>query len=185
MPAFAEGPEQMECNMEPKQILLAACLLSFLAPASNAQSDLPSFKATSLTGQTVTEQKLIGQPTILIVTPSKAAAEETRQWAQVLRKNIDPKKVFVRDVLAIDLPFFISESDAIGRAKQKIPKRFHDQTWLLAESNLEESLNIPPSSEDAFVLVLNSGGKVVARVKGEPTAQRIAEIEKAVSSVTG
>lgn len=53
----------------------------------------------------VASAKLIGQPTILIVTPSKDAAEDTRMWAKALRKNIDQNKVRIRDVLAIDLPF--------------------------------------------------------------------------------
>jgi hypothetical protein len=176
--------------MKPRQIAIAACLCSSLASVSQAQTNnpqgqLPSFKATALTGQVVTEEKLLGHPTVLIVTPSKAAAEETRQWVQALRKNINQQKIMVRDVLAIDLPFFMSEKDALGRAKEKIPKRYHDQTYLLSESALEESLNIPRSSEDAFVLVLNSQGKVVARVKGEPTQQRINEIESAVQTVTG
>jgi bifunctional pyridoxal-dependent enzyme with beta-cystathionase and maltose regulon repressor activities len=132
----------------------------------------------------VTEEKLIGQPTVLIVTPSKAAAEETRQWVQALRKNINQQKIMVRDILAIDLPFFMSEKDALGRAREKIPKQYHDQTYLLAESGLEQAFNIPRSSEDAFVLVLNAEGKETARVKGEPTRQRINEIESAVASIT-
>lgn len=65
-------------------------ILSFLAAASNVQSSLQGFKATSLTGQVVTEERLIGQPTVLIVTPSRSAAGETRQWAQALRENAVP-----------------------------------------------------------------------------------------------
>ncbi len=91
----------------------------------------------------------------------------------------------MRDVLAIDLPFFMSEGDAISRAKQKIPARFHDQTWLLAESLLEEALGIPASSEDAFVLVLNAEGKVIARIQGGATRRSVNEIETAVSNLTG
>lgn len=171
--------------MKLRQSAFIACLLSSIAMTSSAQSALPSFNATSLTGQVVTEEKLIGQPTILIVTPSRAAAADTRAWAQALRKNIDVEKVRVRDVLAIDLPFFISERDALGRAQEKIPRRYHDQTWLLGETSLEDALNIPAASEDAFVMVLDSQGQVVARVNGQATTQRINEIEKAVSSVTG
>lgn len=171
--------------MKTRHTIFVAFVLASLASASSAQSTLPSFEATALTGQTVTEEKLIGQPSVLIVTPSRGAAEQTREWAQALRKNINQDKVRVRDVLALDLPFFISESDAIGRAKEKIPKQYHDQTWLLNESSLEQALNIPPSSEDAFVLVLNAEGKVVARVKGQPTKRTINEIESAVEKLTG
>ncbi|WP_167784590.1 TlpA family protein disulfide reductase [Ramlibacter rhizophilus] len=150
-----------------------------------AQTPVPSFKATVLTGEVVTEQKLLGQPTVLIVTPSRDAAQETRQWVQALRKNIQPGKVRVRDVLALDLPFFISEQDALSRARQKIPDRYHDQTWLMNEGPLEEAFSIPASSEDAFVLVLDSQGQVVARAKGQPTQANLQQIQDAVRKLTG
>ena len=123
-----------------------------LALAQIGASPIPAFKATALSGKTVTAEKLMGQPTILIVTPSKDAAKDTRLWAKALRKSIDQKAYRIRDVLAIDLPFFMSEADAIGRAKAKIPKRYHDQTWILAETDLEKALGIPVDSHKAFVL---------------------------------
>jgi len=57
-------------------IASTACAL-FAAPWVGAalNSTIPSFEATTLSGEKVTDAKLIGQPTILIVTPSKAAAE--------------------------------------------------------------------------------------------------------------
>lgn len=164
-------------------VLPATCVLWFLLSAAHAQHALPSMEATTLTGETVTEKNLLGQPAILIVTPSRQAAEETRQWVQALRKNIDPTVVKVRDVLALDLPFFISEQEALDRARQTIPQKYHDQTWLLAESSLEEALNVPTSSEDAYVFALNPKGQVIARVRGSPITSKIDEIQKAVSAL--
>jgi hypothetical protein len=165
---------------------LTALLLALLAPtiawAQLSSSPIPSFTATALTGEKVRSAKLVGQPTILIVTPSKDAAEDTRLWVQALRKNIDVKAIRIRDVLAIDLPFFMSESDAIGRAKQKIPARYHDQTWIFAEQDLENALGIPANSPKAFVVVLDSAGQVLARVEGDPTAERIDQVQAAVLS---
>jgi peroxiredoxin len=175
--------KSMEILMKCRGVLLVACMFSFLLPSSHAQNALPSFEATVLTGETVTEKNLLGQPSILIVTPSTQAAESTRQWVQALRKNVDPSGVKVRDVLALDLPFFISEQEALDRAKQKIPEKYHDQTWLLAESSLEEALNVPASSEEAYVFALNSHGQVVARVRGSPTTSKVDEIQKAVSAL--
>lgn len=165
-------------------IALAVALLgSSSVLAQTAGSPIPSFTATALSGEKVTADKLIGQPTILIVTPSKDAAEDTRLWAKALRKNIDQKSVRVRDVLAIDLPFFMSESDAISRAKKKIPARYYDQTWILAEADLEKALNIPTDSPKAFVIVLDSSGKIVARVEGKPNEARVNEVQSAVESL--
>jgi cytochrome oxidase Cu insertion factor (SCO1/SenC/PrrC family) len=165
---------------------LTALLFALLAPATAwsqfADSKIPRFTATALTGEKVSSAQLIGQPTVLIVTPSKEAAEDTRLWVQALRKNIDPKAIRIRDVLAIDLPFFMSESDAIGRAKEKIPARYFDQTWIFAEQELERALGIPTNSHKAFVVVLDSAGQVIARVEGNPTEARVEQVQSAVRS---
>lgn len=163
--------------------LLAAGLLAAHAAAAPPGSRLPPFEATSLAGQTVTAAQLLGQPAVLIVTPSKAAAADTRKWAEALRENLDERSIRIRDILAIDLPFFISESDAIARAQEKIPKRYHDQTWLLDQTNLENALDIPTESESAYVFVLDPKGVVVARVEGRPTPERVAEIRSAVDGL--
>jgi hypothetical protein len=160
--------------------------LALLAPvgawAQLSNSPIPDFTATALTGEPVSAAQLIGQPTILIVTPSKAAARDTRLWAAALRKNVDQSRVRIRDVLAIDLPFFMGEEDVIGRAKEKIPARYQDQTWILNESNLESALHIPRDSAKAFVFVLDAQGKVIAQVEGEPNDAKLSEVVKAARS---
>jgi len=163
--------------------LLIALSAVYGAHAQTGGSPIPSFTATALSGEKVSSDKLIGQPTLLIVTPSKDAAADTRMWVNALRKNIDTDAVRIRDVLAVDLPFFMSEADAIGRAKEKIPARYHDQTWIFAEQDLEIALDIPTDSAKAFVIVLNTEGKIVARVEGEPTAARIGQVSSAVRSL--
>ncbi len=167
----------------PIALLMIALLSTSSALAQPAGSPIPSFTATALSGKKVSSEKLIGQPTILIVTPSKDAAKDTRQWVQALRKNIDQKAIRVRDVLAINLPFFMSESDAIGLAKKKIPARYYDQTWISGQTDLEKGLGIPTDSKKAFVIVLDSRGKMVARVEGDPSAARIKEVQSAVQSL--
>jgi peroxiredoxin len=161
-------------------------LFALLAPVGAwsqlSSSPIPDFTATALTGGKVSAAQLIGQPTILIVTPSADAAKDTRLWAKALRKNIDQSGVRIRDVLALDLPFFMSEEDAIGRAKEKIPARYHDQTWILNESSLERAFNIPRDSARAFVFVLDTQGEVIARAEGEPNDAKLNEVEKAVRS---
>lgn len=164
-------------------ITLTLALLSPVnAWAQFSNSPIPDFTATALTGEKVSAAQLLGQPTILIVTPSTDAAKHTRLWAEALRKNIDQAQVRIRDVLAIDLPFFMSEEDAIGRAKEKIPARYQDQTWILSESSLESALNIPRNSAKAFVFVLDAQGTVIARVEGAPDEVKIREVEIAVGS---
>lgn len=164
-------------------IVSIAILGSPFSSAQTAGSPVPVFTATALTGGKVSSQKLMGQPTILIVTPSKDAAEDTRLWVEALRKTIDQKSIRIRDVLAIDLPFFMDESDAIGRAKEKIPERYYEQTWLFSKPDLEKALQIPTDSHKAFVIVLDSAGQIVTRVEGNPTDRRVKDVQAAVQSL--
>jgi len=52
----------------------------------------------------------------------------------------------------------------------------------LSESNLKSAFNIPRDSAKAFVFVLDTQGKVIARVEGEPNDAKLSEVEKAVRS---
>lgn len=160
----------------------AAVVLALATWMAHAADAIPSFSATALTGQAVTKADLVGAPTVLILTPSKKAAIDTRLWVKELHSSLD-HYVRVRDVLAIDLPFFMSESDALGRAKGKIPGRYYDQTWLMSSETLESALGVPVSSPKAFVFVLDRQGNIVARVSGNPTDARIGEIRSALRSI--
>jgi len=165
---------------------VAGCVVAMVAAlgacVARASDTVPTFSATALTGQAVTSADLVGQPAVLILTPSRKAASDTRQWAKALRDTL-AHGVFVRDILAVDLPFFMSEADAIGRARDKIPARYYDQTWLMSTQTLESALGVPAGSNRAFVFVLDAQGRTRARVSGAPTARRMEEIQTALRSV--
>jgi hypothetical protein len=57
----------------------------------------------------------------LTVTPNTAAAKNIRLWIEALRKNADQNAMRIRDVIAVDLPVFMSEAEAIARAREQIP----------------------------------------------------------------
>lgn len=159
-------------------------ILMFCGPLAIAgDGPWPSFMATTLSGEKVDSDKLIGQPTLLILTPSRNAAESTREWASKLRVKIDQSKYRVRDVLAVDLPFFMSEEDVIGRAKEKIPQRYHDQTWILNSQIMEDALGVPSDSEEAVIVVLDQNGNLISQVHGRVTTARMSEISDALKSL--
>ncbi|MDQ6629030.1 MAG: hypothetical protein M3Z29_11390 [Pseudomonadota bacterium] len=162
-------------------LALVTSMLLIAARPSHAGENIPSFSATALTGHSITPADLLGKPTVLILTPSKGAAADTRKWAKALRQLGPAARI--RDVLAIDLPFFMSESDAIGRAKAKIPARYYDQTWLMSSNTLESALGVPPSSSNAFVFVVDAQGHVVARISGNPTQANLAQIQSALKAL--
>ena len=58
--------------------LVTALVLSG-RPLIGADAPWSSFMATTLSGEKINSEKLLGQPTLLIVTPSRNAAESTRE----------------------------------------------------------------------------------------------------------
>ncbi len=160
--------------------------LTFLATAAAAPgsptSAIPAFDATSLTGQSIHRADLLGQPTVLIVTPGRDAAPSTRAWAKALRSGLG-KDVRMRDVLAVDLPFFMDEHDAISRAKAKIPKRYYDQTWLTSKDTLTTALGVGSDAAQAQVFVLDAQGRVAAHVGGDPTAEHLDQLRSALRAL--
>ena len=163
------------------------CQLCFLsqAHAQGADLDIPwaSFTATTLADKKVESSQLVGQPTLLMITPSKAAGDSTKAWGAALEDKLDDKRIRIRSVLTIDLPFFMSESDAISHAKEVIPERYYDKTWLLDSQIMEEALDIRSDSKSAIILVIDAGGTIIARVHGQLTDRRLAVIVTAVESM--
>jgi len=143
----------------------------------------PAFTATQLNGEKVESNMLIGQPTLLILTPSRDAAESSRAWVNALRSKIDQSKYRIRDVLAVNLPFFLSEEDVIDQAKKKVPKRYHDQTWILNSQVMETALDVPADSEMAVIIVLDKNGNMAAKIHGAVTTARTKKIMDALQSL--
>lgn len=162
-------------------LLLSMVLVS--VPFVTASS-VPQFDAVSLTGKTVSSEQLIGQVTLLIITPSREAEQPTLEWADALRAQIDIDRYRIRDVIAVDLPFFISVEAAIDQARGKVPKRYHEHTWLLDEPVLEKAFEVPRKSKQACVVVLNSRGIAVLRIHGALTESRLQSVVSALQEAT-
>ena len=158
-------------------------MLTLYGTTAIAGDALPSFTATTLSGKKVNSNKLLGQPTLLILTPSRNAAESTRKWVEKLRPAIDEKKYRICDVLVMDLPFFMSEEDAIDLVKKKIPKHYHDKTWIVNSQVMEIALGVPLNSDQAVIVVLDKNGKLILRVHGVATSARISQIVHALQSI--
>ncbi len=165
------------------KILLFACLSLLLGGAMADEATVPVFTATSLTGESVDSALLTGQPTLLLISPSREAAAATRKWGEHLRANLKLSKLMVRNIICLELPFFLSASDVIGKAKEKVPKQYHDQTWLVDGTELENALNVPTGSDQAFVFLLGSNGEIVEHVGGDFSDQKVEQIETAVDKL--
>jgi hypothetical protein len=163
-------------------LVMQVPLLTF---AKGADTEVPweSFTATSLTNEKVDSSALLGQPTLLIITPSKAAADSTKAWTNALEKALEGKKLRIRAVLTINLPFFMSEADAVSSAREVVPERYYDQTWILDSQIMEKALDIPTESKRAAVLILDASGNIIARVHGQLTDVRLEAIVRAVDLI--
>lgn len=69
-------------------LILFAMLTLCGQPAIAGHAPWPSFTATTLKGEKIDSEKLLGQPTLLILKPSREAAESTREWANASRAKI-------------------------------------------------------------------------------------------------
>lgn len=165
------------------KIFLFSCF-SLLVGGTNAEdATLPTFQATTLSGDSVDSAILIGQPTLLLITPSREAAAATRKWGNNLRKNLKLGKLMVRNIICLELPFFLSTSDVIGKAREKVPAQYHDQTWLVDGTKLENALNVPTGSDQAFVFLLDTNGEIAEHAGGEYSDEKIQKIETAVDKL--
>ena len=165
---------------------IALAALSFTGAAAAAPgsptSPIPAFEATSLTGKSIHRSDLLGQPTVLIVTPGRNAGAPTRAWVKALRSELG-KGARMRDLIAVDLPFFMDERDAISRAKAKIPKRYYDQTWLTSKDTLTTALGVGSDAAHAQVFVLDAQGRVAAHVRGDPTDEHLDQLRSALRAL--
>lgn len=146
-----------------------------------APTKVPSFEARALTDRTVTQTDLTGSPSVLIVTPTSEAGDQSRAWASTIRSEFG-EKIKQRTIIAVELPFLVTQHMAMNRARGQVDQKYWERTWLLTDSPFKEQLNIPAKSEDAFVLALDKEGKVLARVQGAPAPEKLAEIQAAFKS---
>jgi len=72
----------------------------------------------------------------------------------------------------------------MGRAKRKVPKRYHDQTWILNYQVMEEALGVQTDSDEAVIVVLDQNGDLVSQVHGMVTTARMRENTNALQSLS-
>ena len=184
-PIYSRRRQALRTSYFKAAVLTLAMQIPLLSFAGGAETEVPweSFTATTLTNEKVDSSVLLGQPTLLIITPSKAAADSTKAWTNALEKALEGKKLRIRAVLTINLPFFMSEADAVGRAREVVPERYYDRTWILDSQIMEEALDIPTESKRAAVLILDASGSIIARVHGQLTDVRLEVIVRAVDLI--
>ncbi|GAA3948420.1 hypothetical protein [Allohahella marinimesophila] len=167
-----------------KQLVGTTMFLATLSlePAA-ASAPWPDFAAINLNKEPVQSSSLIGQRTIVIVTPSEEAADSTQRWVEALRSEVEEDAFRVRTLITLDLPFFVSVEAAVGDAKEVVPEEFHDQTWILDSDVLEDAIGVERGSSRAAVIILDSQGNMVELSHGPLTEERLQTVVKAARAL--
>lgn len=157
-------------------------LLSTAAPAAiPVGQQLPVFVGTDLTGTQRRSSELTGQPSVVIAATSRAASGEAQAWAQQLVERSGGNVPLVT-LIAIDLPFFISDDMALGMARDRIPHRYWAQTWLGGEGDIQRALQLEPGSDIPYVFTLDSRGRISAIVHGRASDAEASRIWQSIQA---
>jgi hypothetical protein len=162
---------------------LALCMAAGLSSAVPAVAEIgasvPRFKATALSGERKTERDLLGEQTVLVLTPTRRAAKECKAWGETLERAL-PSRIGLWALLALDRPFFVSENYALRKAQEKVPQLRWEQTWLLTHGNVEKHLGVPSKADEPYIFAINSDGRIVAESQGTVTPEKIEHIARAL-----
>ncbi|MBZ4329846.1 hypothetical protein [Corallococcus sp. AS-1-12] len=123
---------------------------------------LPAFSAHDLTNGKHASDELKGRPTLMVVITDKDAGSQMRGWFDAADQHV-PDTVHRQSLIALKLPFFVSEGAARGKAKGQVPREFWEDTWLDKNGGMAKALGLS-SSETPYVLALDAQGRVLASV---------------------
>ncbi len=158
--------------------------LSTLLRAASASGPLfLSLSGQSLSGRPISRKDLLGQPTLVVLTPSRKDRKLSGRWFKILSETFS-SNVRIRDIVLIDPPFFMSEQEFVARARKAVPRKHWDETWLVPDVRQGENNDLSEQSEKTYVYVLDSEGDVIARVGGEPSEEKIEKIKHTLLSIT-
>lgn len=151
-----------------RSILTVSALAGVLLTAPGAFAlpsqgqSLPEFSAHDLTNGKHASDELKGRPTLLVVITDKDAGDPMRGWFDAADQHV-PDSVHRQSLIALKLPFFVSEGAARGKAKNQVPREFWKDTWLDKNGGMAKALGLS-SSDTPYVLALDAEGRVVASV---------------------
>jgi hypothetical protein len=145
------------------------------------RGSLPRFKARALSGVPKTEQDVLGQPAVLVITPTRHAAPACKAWGDELQKAL-PSNVALWALLALHIPFLVPDEYAVRKAQEKVPPPLWDRTWLLTGGGMDKKLGVPAEAGEPYVFAVDAKGKVVAKVRGVVTEEKVDRISEALEA---
>jgi hypothetical protein len=129
------------------------------AAAPKAGDAFPVFTVEDVTGQRQSTASFRGAPTLVVAITERGAGDAMRAWFVGAQKRAPA--VRQKGLISVSVPFFVSDSYARDKAREKIPKQYwHDN---LFDSHLGIAKILGLSESDVpWVFVLDAEGRVVA-----------------------
>ncbi|XXF79918.1 hypothetical protein P2318_09270 [Myxococcaceae bacterium GXIMD 01537] len=129
---------------------------------------LPPFAAKDLEGGEHESSEIRGHRTLVIAITDSEAGDAMQRWFDAADAKLGRGAYPSTALISLKLPFFVSTGAARGRAKERVPQQFWDDTWLDKNGGMARVLGLPESNEP-FALVVDAQGRVVASAHGPPS----------------
>jgi hypothetical protein len=155
--------------MNPRTLTAAAFAALILGSASQTHADprpgatAPSFDVEDLNGRSHSSREFAQRPTVVVVCTSADASSAANAWLQQA-KNRAHGQVRVVTLVALRLPFFVSQGMVRGRARPQVNQQEWGNTWIDIHGSVQNALGLSDGSATPYVFTVDSTGHVVASV---------------------
>jgi hypothetical protein len=176
--------------MNPRTLTAAAFAALILGSASQTHADprpgaaAPSFDAEDLNGRAHSSRELAQRPTVVVVCTSADASSAANAWLQQA-KNRAHGQVRVVTLVALRLPFFVSQGMVRGRARPQVNPGEWTNTWIDVHGHVQSALGISDGSATPYVFTVDAQGRVVASVHAPVNHPSASAIMSAIDQVGG
>ena len=166
---------------------VAAVLLSGLSILANAQPPrIPPLHAAVLTGQTVNlPDDLKGKSAVLVLGFSQASRDQVTEWGKRLAADYRGSAA----VAYYEMPILESVPRLLRgwvtkKMAESVPDRAKDHFMPVSDHEREwKSAVFYSKSDDAYVLVVDSGGGIRSRLEGGASDVNYAEVKRQLQAL--
>lgn len=160
----------------PLAVLMFALALQARGEGLREGVAIPEFSAFDLNGSRRTSSDWLKQPAVVLIIPSRKSSVEADRWVQELVPSVAEDSLL--GLIALDLPFFVSEGRARRKARSSIPREAWSRTLLAGTGEVRELLGLQPGPHP-YVVIVNERGIVTWIFRGPPRSR---DVRQAVSA---
>jgi len=134
-------------------------------------------------GKTLSQNPLViadlikGKPALLIVTFSKNAGENAKEWTKALQaKGINNRCVFYQVAELEDVPRFFRRLVIAAMRKGVPAEKYETFVILITETQVWKKFVGFNNEQDPYLVLIDASGAVQYKLSGEMTDERLKEI---------